>query len=319
MSLKSKIILSLNEDSGDKKITNPETGRKIKISTALTYKDENPSLYQKVKNLLAKLKGNKPEEKKPEPEKKKPKPAEVQKRADIDPKIKFKTDAQRRDDAINIKLGVVEAKKHIEDFYNADDDDKVAILMKAPAGDVAKTSFFKQLLHKTKTKDVIALTEKVEGDIEMAVDIDDSDQEQNFTRVRDYLRWVIHEREVAKWEKEENSKIFKEWDLGVEYNITGADGQKLFNEEKDLLQESVAQNEFKKLKNEYDWYDIDDFVDDTKLKGKDLYDCLMLMAEEEMLFDKTEYGNYHDADKPRRGEVTPSEIKFNYKYLLKED
>ena len=213
MSLKSKIILSLNEDSGDKKITNPETGRKIKISTALTYKDENPTLYQKVKKLLAKLKGNKPEEKKLEPEKKKPKPAEVQKRADIDPKIKFKTDAQRRDDAINIKLGVVEAKKHIEDFYNADDDDKVAILMKAPAGDVAKTSFFKQLLHKTKTKDVIALTEKVEGDIEMAVDIDDSDQEQNFTRVRDYLRWVIHEREVAKWEKEENSKIFKEWDF----------------------------------------------------------------------------------------------------------
>lgn len=45
----------IENDMLDKKIKNPETGREIKVSTALGYKDENPSLYNKVKNWLKKF------------------------------------------------------------------------------------------------------------------------------------------------------------------------------------------------------------------------------------------------------------------------
>lgn len=48
------IILLENDEILNKKITNPDTGRKVKVSSALGYKDSNPNFYNKVKNWLQK-------------------------------------------------------------------------------------------------------------------------------------------------------------------------------------------------------------------------------------------------------------------------
>lgn len=114
--------------------------------------------------------------------------------------------------------------------------------------------------------------------------------------------------------------ILKEWDLGMEYTVTGADGQKLFNENDNYTDQ--AKKAFKEIQRNQDWIDINDLTGNhshTKLKGKDLYDLLMMLANNDMLFDRSDEHWRHDPDDPdvpKSGAVTPWEVKFNYKKKL---
>lgn len=118
-----------------------------------------------------------------------------------------------------------------------------------------------------------------------------------------------------------NSTILKEseWipaQIGIEINRNGSNNDRMFNESEELIITEGPQYEFQKSKNQADWFEIEDVLEDTNLRGGDLYEYLMLLSKEDMLFDKKIYRNHRGDEKPDKGEVTPEDIEDKFSYLL---
>lgn len=148
----------------DKKIKNHETGREIKVSTALGYKDENPSLYNKVKSWL-KSKLTKKEENPKEIEKELPTNGLVNQG-----KIFNNSSSERK--AREKEAKKILTPKKLEDFYKSNDYEKIEHLYSTNANGF-KREYFDEILKHFTSNEVENLIDITNSDIEDSEDARD--------------------------------------------------------------------------------------------------------------------------------------------------
>lgn len=150
----------LENDILDKKIKNPETGRNIKISTALGYEDENPSLYNKVKNFLKKVISKKDDS--PTKNNDKEEDNSVKSKSIYIPKTITDEESKQRKEKLKKEL----TPKKIEDFEKSNDIEKVETLYSTPKG--IKRDCFEVLLKNKNEEEIESLIQIIDSDIEDA-------------------------------------------------------------------------------------------------------------------------------------------------------